>query len=1001
MCDDEKTAPIQGRVSRISSEPKTAAKGGYLFRGLELLGDGAERTFIIIPEFSGEHLYGFPLLCWEDCHIAAYGLELNNRLENGSVIYNATPDTDLILEPFRPVSVTDAVEAAACIRSVDVRYRVGSDEPFWMAKGRLIHTLFDRLLYGDDSVRDGAFREAFRKALPALKAILPGSRIPMDLLTLKKDARTHFDNLTFWWETTRGQFTSAEIELDRISSRWGLKGRTDAVLSNGQRRTIVELKSGKVPVQDHVLQLYAYALMLREHRPDVPVDGCVLYSATGKTESLDRGKSQWRHQVIAGRNRVVALKYSFTWERTEPTKHRCGKQGRCFSRASCSQLFGNPNTGKGALLKGAEQDYYDTWFRLLSRDAWAQETEFCRVLDERTLDERVTEGLTLPAGSARILNNGYADDAPRGETVTASTQGNAAESNGDLAQNHSRSLKKDRLLVELVLGEAVTDIGPAEEVIVHQGDPCASTSFRGSVMGAENGRIAVGIKVPFPHSGAGKDGFATVSAFSGEGTWFVDRIPFARGRDVSRHALFKFLVQGDLAVKRAVIHPTPAPTGAENDAPSPTKGPGDDIQDLCFSEGLSYELNEDQEAAVKEALDCQTYQLIHGPPGTGKTRVLARLIRLCLDRGERVLVACPTNVALDRLLIALMQLGVNDFLRVGGRGVASTEFLEALDRAGNAHCLLEDLCSRPMEFAELKRYVSRTRLVGATAYQASAHPFMMLQKFDRVVVDEAGQLDEPSTLGPLALAPRFVLGGDHLQLPPVVKDGRNDGADREASGLERSLFERLFHSAPQERISRLRIQYRMNRDVQDIPSRLFYDGTLVPAPGVEQRRLNLNPGVAAKGEINKIIDPELPVVFVDVHSSDSGKASPAEAAVACTIVESLIASGVANHEIGIISPYRAQQALIRRLLREKIGGHAFVSVDTVDRFQGGEKEVIILSLARSDGVTSFLADRKRLNVSLSRARSKLILLGHGPALEGHPLFCSILQGLERIRPHRT
>jgi DNA replication ATP-dependent helicase Dna2 len=276
---------------------------------------------------------------------------------------------------------------------------------------------------------------------------------------------------------------------------------------------------------------------------------------------------------------------------------------------------------------------------------------------------------------------------------------------------------------------------------------------------------------------------------------------------------------------------------------------------------------------------------------------------------------------------------------------------------------------------------------------------MLLQKFDRVVVDEAGQLDEPSTLGPLALAPRFVLGGDHLQLPPVVKENRTDNPDPACSGLERSLFERLFHSAPQERISRLKIQYRMNSDVQEIPSRLFYEGTLSPAPGVAQRRLNLNPGVSSKGEINKIIDPELPVVFVDVHSSDSGKASPAEAAVACTIVESLIASGVTTHEIGIISPYRAQQALIRGLLSDRIGGHASVSVDTVDRFQGGEKEVIIVSLARSDGVTSFLADRKRLNVSLSRARSKLILLGHGPALEAHPLFYSILQGLERIKLH--
>jgi DNA replication ATP-dependent helicase Dna2 len=135
---------------------------------------------------------------------------------------------------------------------------------------------------------------------------------------------------------------------------------------------------------------------------------------------------------------------------------------------------------------------------------------------------------------------------------------------------------------------------------------------------------------------------------------------------------------------------------------------------------------------------------------------------------------------------------------------------------------------------------------------------------------------------------------------------------------------------------------------------------------------------------------------VDVQGTTGSTARPEEAEAACKIVESLVASGVPSHEIGIITPYRAQQTLIRKRLVRTGNGFPRLTVDTVDRFQGGEREVIILSLCRSDEVTSFLADRKRLNVSLSRARSKLILLGHGPVLEGHPLFASILDGLERI-----
>jgi DNA replication ATP-dependent helicase Dna2 len=1016
MSVDEKTASVQGSVTRISSEPKTATKGGYLFRGLELSGEtDAERIFIILPEFSGEDLYAFPLLCWEGCQVAAYGLQLNNRLDNGSVIYTATPESDLILEPHRPVSVTDAVEAAACIRSVDVRYRVGTDEPFWMAKGRLIHTLFDRLLSDMDAPGDHAFHEGFKKALPALKAVLPGSRIPTDLKSLEKDARVHFDNLREWLDNTRNLFSSAEIELDRISSRWGLKGRSDAILHHKHRRTIVELKSGKVPVLEHLLQLYAYALIFREEGSDAAINGCVLYSATGKTETLGSPRSDWRKLVIKGRNGVVALKHSFLTQNPEPLEHGCGRKGKCFSRAGCLQLFGNASTGKGALLNGAERDYYATWYTLLSRDAWAQESEFSRVLDPRTQQERIDEGLTLTVNEARLPENPGIPNCDSADEREADPMDKPSENRKGWRLRAGRSETKDRLVVELLFNEIVADVSPAEEVMVHRGDPCGNDSFRGTVIASENGRIVVGIKVPFSRSCNDAE-FRARSAFSTAGDWFLDRLPFSRGRDVARHALFKFLVQGDPAVKRAVVHAGPRPAGKgstdeslshdaaapEGVSPQPSgsaavSAPGDDVQDLCFSEGLTSELNEDQEAAVTAALDSETFHLIHGPPGTGKTRVLARLLRVCLDRGERVLVACPTNVALDRLLMSLMQLGVHDFLRVGGRGTVSEEFLDALKEAGNPTCLLDDLCSQPMEFAAFKKRVADTRLVGATAYQASAHPVLLGQKFHRVVVDEAGQLDEPSTLGPLAMAPRFVLGGDHLQLPPVVKERAGNTLQGESSGLERSLFERLFHAAPEERISRLKIQYRMNREVQDIPSRLFYGGTLVPFPDVARRRLNLNPGVAEKREINRIIDPELPVVFVDVHSPDSGKASPEEAAIACRIVESLIASGVAAYEIGIITPYRAQQALIRRFLTERTGGRVFLSVDTVDRFQGGEKEVIILSLARSDGVTSFLADRKRLNVSLSRARSKLILLGHGPALEEHPLFCSILQGLERIR----
>ncbi|MGO9567586.1 MAG: AAA domain-containing protein, partial [Desulfomonilaceae bacterium] len=574
-----------------------------------------------------------------------------------------------------------------------------------------------------------------------------------------------------------------------------------------------------------------------------------------------------------------------------------------------------------------------------------------------------------------------------------------------------------QVVASVSLQDTVADVGPGEEVILHCGDPCRSTAMRGRVIDSEESRTLVRLKVPFAPFSSGPPTLTQLPAFDSAQAWFLDKIPFSRGREVARQALFRFLEKAEPAVVAAVVG-APLPISTEphgysgEELPSPLSGEeaaagqresqepqteGHSGQDLCFSEGLQSELNQDQESAVRAALDCETFHLIHGPPGTGKTRVLARLIRICLDRGERILVACPTNVALDRVLISLMNLGVRDFLRIGASSHLSNEFLDAVERCENPPVLLQELATREGSFKRFRQRVGEMRLVGATAYQCAAHPFFLRQHFDRVVIDEAGQLDEPSTLGPLTFARKFILGGDHLQLPPIVKTRGQDSNSGVDAGLVQSLFERLISSASPSRISSLRMQYRMNLEVQSISSRLFYGGTLFPSPEAAGRRLKIDRQVSGDAQIEKIVSPGVPVVFVDVHGGDTGKSSSEEAALVCRIVERLLASGVPSHEVGIITPYKAQQALIRkRLLNNRRGNLQSLSVDTVDRFQGGEREVIILSLARSDAVTSFLADPKRLNVSLSRARSKLILLGRGSVLEEHPLFSSILDCVERI-----
>jgi DNA replication ATP-dependent helicase Dna2 len=211
------------------------------------------------------------------------------------------------------------------------------------------------------------------------------------------------------------------------------------------------------------------------------------------------------------------------------------------------------------------------------------------------------------------------------------------------------------------------------------------------------------------------------------------------------------------------------------------------------------------------------------------------------------------------------------------------------------------------------------------------------------IVDEAGQLTEPLTLGLILRARRFVLIGDDKQLPPVVR----------TRALGHSMFERLKKHG--RALTLLDTQYRMHPDIMEISNRLFYDGRLRSGVGPEER---------------KPFDG-VPFEFVPVDAEASGRSNAAEAQVVAELVRSFLQKGGAQGDsIGVVSPFRAQVVLLRQMLED-----TGVAVDTIERFQGGERDIMILSFVRSQG-TSFVFDDRRLNVAITRARRKLVLVAH-------------------------
>ncbi|HEY6002720.1 MAG TPA: IGHMBP2 family helicase, partial [Anaeromyxobacter sp.] len=444
---------------------------------------------------------------------------------------------------------------------------------------------------------------------------------------------------------------------------------------------------------------------------------------------------------------------------------------------------------------------------------------------------------------------------------------------------------------------------------------------------------------------------------------------------------------------------------------------------------LDHRLNAEQSAALDLADRAEEVALVHGPPGTGKTTVLVEVIRRAAGRGEQVLAAAPSNLAVDNLVERLVEAGLS-CVRLGhparvlpallahtleaqaeerepariAKGLVEEaialrrsaakrrqkrgpgRFSASREQYRDARALLAE--ARALEARAEAEVLERAQVVLATLtsldpprgppMRSAASPRAPIsapplagRRFPLAVVDEATQAVEPALYLALLRAERAVLAGDHLQLPPTVLS-----AEAQAGGLGVSLFERLAESGAAK--VTLAEQHRMNARIMAFPSEALYGGALRAHPAVADRAVDDAPleVVDTAGRGFEDGTPE---------GSDS-KHNEGEAELAAAEVRRVLALGVPAGEIAVISPYDAQVQRLRALLAAEV--EAGLEVDTVDGFQGREKEAVVVSLVRSNesGEVGFLSDVRRMNVALTRARSKLVVVGDGATVSRHPFY---------------
>jgi DNA replication ATP-dependent helicase Dna2 len=937
----------------------------------------------------------------------------------------------LILHPDHLISATVVADSFGCIRRAVLQDRVkatGEASPPMMY-GHILHELFQ------EAMKANQWDNASLKQL--MDAILPRHyetmvEIGLNLNQVHEHLKSKFQEMQSWAELfvraspTREAVIKGrngqqaimcinkllDVEEHIWSPKYGLKGNVDATVQatirDGSSSRVLtlpfELKTGKRMNEQHVAQTALYTLLTSDRygmyimirikgsmtnmKLDVEItEGVLYYLENSHTTRVQAIRHELIHLVMKRNELACYVRERLKLPPMLPESRQrmcnnCYAQTTCFlhhklAEAGTSDTLMNKGRFEELVkyLKPLDQIFFMKWDQLLTKEE-SEMKKFTRELWTMPSKERETRGRCF---SGVVIEPGSAHELAAASKIN----------------RFQYTFVKQITILGFSFTESQITVG---EPIVVSDEKGHYALANGYVTHVHKKRITVAVdrrlhnartRRPGFNSQTNQDFIGVMEALATQDdqdtepvVYRLDKDEFSNGMATARNNLLQ--IMDDTIYKaadlRAMVVQDRAPRFK---APSGTMG--------LQSQNWQAEMNSDQKAAVEKVMAAQDYALVLGMPGTGKTTTIAQIIRALVAQGKSVLLTSYTHTAVDNILLKVRDAGF-DVLRLGVLAKVHPQVQEFAILAAQQKDSLEEV-----QDAWCKPPVVATTCLGVN------HPIFGKRTFDYCIVDEASQITLPVCLGPIRMAKTFVLVGDHFQLPPLVQN-----KEAQEGGLDMSLF-RLLSERHLDAVVSLEHQYRMCADIMHLSNTLIYDGRLKcgtetvatqallpPHPGKSLKthhfpdsRLPSNNCQPCSGpsspscHISLALQPENKVLFLNTDTlhplsteilSGPRITNPLEAALTSQLVVALLDAGVPASEVGVITFYRSQLAELRQMLRGQPG----LELHTADRFQGRDKEAVVVSFVRNNAdrnVGELLRDWRRINVAVTRAKSKLILVG--------------------------